>query len=385
MKIGLIVPGGVDRSGRIFVIPVLLALIERLASRHEVVVVSLDPNTEPSEYELLGARVVTLGSIKARNRLSWTAVTLGKLMSALRAAGGGFDLLHAFWVFPQGTLAVAAGGLLRRPVVVSIGGGELVWLPTVRYGGMRTLRSRITISATLRSASAVSAPSLYVMRPATRVRPDIQWLPTGVDTTIFRGSIKRTCGAPWRLVHVAGLNEVKNQETLLRAVRQVADVCPNIVLDCIGVDALNGRVQALARDLGIADRVRFHGVLPVDEIVPFYDKAHLFVQSSLHESMGAAVLEASAAGVPTVGTNVGIVAEMAPRAAFAVPVSDPGALAKGIVELLENSQRREALALAAQNFARTYSADWTVAQFDGLYRRLVHLPPSRRRPELTTI
>jgi glycosyltransferase involved in cell wall biosynthesis len=165
----------------------------------------------------------------------------------------------------------------------------------------------------------------------------------------------------------------------------VADVCPHIVLDCIGVDALNGRVQALARDLGIADIVRFHGVLSVDEIVPFYEKAHVFVQSSLHESMGAAVLEASAAGVPTVGTNVGIVAEMAPRAAVAVPVSDPDALAKGVVELLENSQRREAIALAAQDFARTYSADWTVAQFEALYRRLVRMPPSQRRPELTTI
>ena len=371
MKIGLIVPGGVDRSGRILVIPVLLALIERLASRHEVVVVSLDPNALPSEYELLGARVVNLGLIKARTRLSWAAVTLRKLMSALRAAGSGFDLLHAFWVFPQGSLAVAAGSLLRMPVVVSIGGGELVWLPTIRYGGMRTLRSRITMSATLRTATAVSAPSTHVVRSATRIRPDIQWLPTGVDTTIFRGSVKRTCGEPWRLVHVAGLNEVKNQETLLRAVRQVADVCPHIMLDCIGVDALNGRVQELARNLGIADRVRFHGVLTIDEIVPFYHKAHLFVQSSLHESMGAAVLEASAAGVPTIGTNVGIVAEMAPRAAVAVPVSDPGALAKGIVELLENSGRREALALAAQDFARTYSADWTAAQFEALYRRVL--------------
>jgi glycosyltransferase involved in cell wall biosynthesis len=371
MKIGLIVPGGVDRSGRILVIPVLLALIERLASRHEVVVVSLDPNALPSEYELLGARVVNLGLIKARTRLSWAAVTLRKLMSALRAAGSGFDLLHAFWVFPQGSLAVAAGSLLRMPVVVSIGGGELVWLPTIRYGGMRTLRSRITMSATLRTASAVSAPSTYVLRSATGIRPDIQWLPTGVDTTIFRGSVKRSCGEPWRLVHVAGLNEVKNQETLLRAAQQVADVCPHTVLDCIGVDALNGRVQELARNLGIADRVRFHGVLTIDEIVPFYHKAHLFVQSSLHESMGAAVLEASAAGVPTVGTNVGIVAEMAPRAAVAVPVSDSGALAKNIVELLENSRRREALALAAQDFARTYSADWTAAQFEQLYRRVV--------------
>jgi glycosyltransferase involved in cell wall biosynthesis len=374
VKIGLIVPGGVDRSGRVLVIPVLLALIERLARNHNVVVVSLDPNTKPSEYELHGARVVNLGLTKARTHLSWAAVTLGKLMSALRAAGGGFDLLHAFWTFPQGTIGVAAGFLLRIPVVVSIGGGELVWLPTIHYGGMRTLRSRITMSATLRMASAVSGPSTYVMRDATKIRPDIRCIPTGVDTAIFQGSIKRPCGPPWRLLQVAGLNKVKDQETLMRAVQQVATVCPDITLDCIGVDVLKGRVQTLARDLGIADIVRFHGVLAVDEIAPFYYRAHLFVQSSLHESMGAAVLEASAAGVPIVGTNVGIVAEMAPQAAVAVPVSDPGALAKGILELLSDFRRRESLALAAQNFARIHNADWTVAQFEAMYRRLIPQP-----------
>jgi glycosyltransferase involved in cell wall biosynthesis len=374
MKIGLIVPGGVDRSGRVLVIPVLLALIERLATHHEVVVISLDPKAEPSEYELLGARVVNLGLMKARNRLSWAAFALAKLMSALRAAGGGFDLLHAFWVYPQGTVAVAASTLLRIPVVVSIGGGELVWLPSIRYGGVRTWRSRMTMSTTLRMASAVSGPSIYAMRDATRIRPDVQWIPTGVDTTIFQGSIKRTCGPPWRLLQVAGLNKVKDQETLLRAVQQVASVYPDITLDCIGVDVMNGRVQTLARDLGIADLVRFHGVLTADEILPFYQRAHLFVQSSLYESMGAAVLEASAAGVPTVGTNVGIVAEMAPHAAVAVTVGDLSALAKGILELLSDFRRREALALAAQDFARTYSADWTVGQFEAMYRRLVPQP-----------
>ena len=371
MKIGLIVPGGVDRSGRILVIPVLLALIERLAKRHEVVVVSLDPNAEPSEYELLGARVVSVGPTKARTHLFRAAVTLGKLMSALRAAGGRFDVLHAFWVFPQGTMAVAAGLLLRKPVVVSIGGGELVWLPSIRYGGMKSFRSRTAISATLRAANVVSAPSMYVVRSAANIRPDVRWLPTGVDTIIFRGSIKRTRSAPWRLVQVAGLNEVKDQKTLLKAVQRVAKVFPQITLDCIGVDTMNGRVQAIAHELGIADIIRFHGALTVDEIIPFYQDAHLFVQSSLHESMGAAVLEASAAGVPTVGTNVGIVAEMAPRSALAVPVNDSEALASGIVELLNNSVRREALALAAQDFARTYSADWTVAQFEEIYRNIV--------------
>jgi len=370
MKIGLIVPGGVDRSGRILVIPVLLALIERLARNHKVVVVSLDPKAEPSEYDLLGARVVTLGPTKAFNQPLWAAITLRKLMSALRAAGG-FDLLHAFWTFPQGTMAVTAGKLLRSPVVVSIGGGELVWLPTIQYGGMKSFRSRLTMSATLRIAQAVSGPSTYVVRNAAKTRHDIQWIPTGVDTTIFRGSTERSSGPPWHLLQVAGLNQVKDQETLLNAVRQVAHVCPHIVVDCIGVDALHGRVQALARNLGIAKIVRFHGVLTVDEIVPFYRNAHLFLQSSLHESMGAAVLEAASSGVPTVGTDVGIVAEMAPRAAVAVPVGDAGALANGILELLQDSRRRASLAFAAQNFARTYDANWTAAQFEAMYRRLV--------------
>ena len=372
MKIGLIVPGGVDRSGRILVIPVLLALIERLAKRHEVVVVSLDPNAEPSEYELLGARVVSVGPTKARTHLFRAAVTLGKLMSALRAAGGRFDTTSCllgvssgnYWrLQPALLLTEASRRQYRR--------GRVGLAPDIRYGGMKSFRSRTAISATLRAANVVSAPSMYVVRSAANIRPDVRWLPTGVDTIIFRGSIKRTRSAPWRLVQVAGLNEVKDQKTLLKAVQRVAKVFPQITLDCIGVDTMNGRVQAIAHELGIADIIRFHGALTVDEIIPFYQDAHLFVQSSLHESMGAAVLEASAAGVPTVGTNVGIVAEMAPRSALAVPVNDSEALASGIVELLNNSVRREALALAAQDFARTYSADWTVAQFEEIYRNIV--------------
>jgi glycosyltransferase involved in cell wall biosynthesis len=87
--------------------------------------------------------------------------------------------------------------------------------------------------------------------------------------------------------------------------------------------------------------------------------------------MGAAVMEAAAAGVPTVGTDVGIVAEMAPRAAHAVPLRDPQALAKGIVELLDCPERRESLARAAQDFAQTYNADWTCTQFEALYKQVV--------------
>jgi len=86
--------------------------------------------------------------------------------------------------------------------------------------------------------------------------------------------------------------------------------------------------------------------------------------------MAAVVLEAAAAGVPTVGTAVGLIAEMAPEAALAVPVRDPPALADGIVSLLESDDRRYRMGRAAQRFARAYDADWTAAQFEAVYSRL---------------
>lgn len=73
MRIGLIVPGGVDRSARVRVIPVLLALIERLARRHQVLVVAINQEPEACEYDLLGAHVVNLGAPLGH----WT-ISLGK-------------------------------------------------------------------------------------------------------------------------------------------------------------------------------------------------------------------------------------------------------------------------------------------------------------------
>jgi glycosyltransferase involved in cell wall biosynthesis len=87
--------------------------------------------------------------------------------------------------------------------------------------------------------------------------------------------------------------------------------------------------------------------------------------------MGAAVLEAAASGLPTVGTNLGVLAEMAPQAGVAVPVKDPAALANGIVHLLNHPDRRQSLAREAQTFAETYDADWTATQFENIYQHAI--------------
>lgn len=370
MRIGLFVPGGVDRSARVRVVPVLLALIERLARSHEVLVIAINQEPEPSAYSLFGARVVNLGEMPGITRAGRLARRLKRALSAMRSAGGKFDVLHAFWANGPGTLAVTVGTLLRVPVVVSIGGGELVWLPEINYGGQGRWLDRVRLSSVLRRASAVSACSQYTLGPLAKRRPDALWLPWSVDTKLFEADVKRP-PPPWHLLHVADLNAVKDHATMLQAIRLVMKSHPQTEVDCIGVDTLGGRVQAMAQDLGLAGVVRFHGFLPLDEVVRFYRRAHLCVQSSLHENTPATLLEAATAGVPTVGTAVGLIPEMSPQAALSVPVRQPDALAQAIVEVLNDTDRRSSLAHAAQNFARTYNADWTSKQFEAVYRRII--------------
>lgn len=370
MRIALIVPGvgGVQRAGHERVIPVIQALIERLARRHDVLVVALDEECE-TRYTLLGATVVTLGRLRGPTVAGRWLDGLWRLITVLRRERSRLDVLHAFWAGTSASWAVVAGRILRVAVMVSIGGGELVWLPDIAYGGQGGVLRRTKFPLIVRMADAVSAGSQYSLEPLARIRKDALWLPWGVDWRMFDGPAERTPGPPWRLLHVASLTRVKDQGTLLRAIRLVRNQVP-VELDCIGEDTLGGSVHRLAVDLDLASSVKFHGFKPIDEVAPFYHRAHLYVHSSVFESMAAVVLEAAAAGLPTVGTAVGLVAEMAPEAALAVPVRNPEALARGILDLLVNEQKRSALGRAAQHFARKYDADWTAGQCEAIYAAL---------------
>lgn len=369
MRVALVVPGGVDRSGRERVIPALLWLIERLARRHELLVVALEQEAEPVRYPLLGAQVVNLGRVDIRLPGARLGGRFRRLLAALDQAVP-FDLIHGLWAGQAGLLAGLAGCWRRVPVVVSLGGGELARLPEIGYGGSLEWRGRARIALALHLAGTLTAGSRFALAPLASRYPEAQWVPLGVDAALFDAPVERLPGPPWRLLHVASLNRVKDPETLLRALRRVADRQPGVELDWVGADTLGGEVQRRAEALGLGDNVRFYGFRPVDEIVPLYRRAHLYVQSSRHESQGVAVCEAAAAGVPTVGTAVGLVAELVPDAALAAPVGDPEALAEGILALLADPPRRERLGHAAQAWACAHDADWTVAQFETIYREL---------------
>ncbi len=363
MKLALVVPGGVDRSGKRNVIPCLLWLIERLvAAGDEVHVFALDQEPEPGDWTLLGARVRNAGRRPRRLR------ALADLFAEHRRER--FDLVHAFWAAGPGAVAAAFGRLTRTPMVLTLPGGDLSALEDIGYGAQLTPGGRFWTRIALNGARRVIVQSDWMADLARGFGVEAVRIPFGValDRWPPAPPRRRAEGAPLRLAHVANLNRVKDQATLLQAMRSLRERGVDFRLDVVGLDTLGGAIQQGCAALELADVVTFHGFLPHAATRPLVEAADLMVVSSRHEAGPLVALEAAVAGVPTVGTQVGHVADWAPEAAIATPIGDPQALAEAIARLAGDEPERLRLAQAAQRLALAEDADVTTARMRDLYR-----------------
>jgi glycosyltransferase involved in cell wall biosynthesis len=367
MKLALVVPGGVDRSGERRVIPAVLALMERLAALHELHVFALRQEERPGTWELRGARVHNIGG-------SWTRLRAVRAILAEHRVAR-FDIVQSVFSGACGLVAVSAARLLRLPSVVHVAGGEPVNMPDICFGGRVTWRGRCQEAVAMTAATAITAASEPELALLADLGVAARRVPLGVDHVRdwpAREPVARRAGQPARLIHVANINRVKDQPTLLRALARLAPSHPGLQLDLVGEDTLGGEMQRLARALDLGERIRFHGFLTQRQLHPLMQQAHVAVISSRHEAGPLVLLEAGAVGVPTVGTAVGHVFEWATDAAIAVPVGDSAALAAALHQVLSDEPLRLRLARAAWLRALREDADYTAACFERLYSELRH-------------
>ena len=364
MRIALVVPGGVDRSLEYRIIPALLALISRLAINNDVHVFALYQESKAAEWKAMGAHIRNIGP----RQTVWRAVRA--ICAEHRTTP--FNVVHAIWSGWPGLIAVASGKILGIPCLVHIAGGELVSMPEIAYGGRLKWYGRLREAYNLRAATAVTAASTPVIKMLAELGVAAQRIPLGVDLTAWppRDPVQRDQGRPARLIHVASLNLVKDQATLLRALASLMRSGVNFEMKVVGEDTLHGEMQTMALELGLSERVRFLGFLPQRQLRSLVEAADLMVLSSRHEAGPLAMLEAAVAGVPTVGTAVGHIHEWSPAAAASVPVGDWVHLAKTIGQLLEDEDLRLRIAREALQRAVREDADYTADCFQALYSRL---------------
>jgi len=163
----------------------------------------------------------------------------------------------------------------------------------------------------------------------------VHHLPNGVDLARFRPSPPPLLDVV--VGTVGGLRGEKDHDTLLRAFAKCRRAARLLL---VGGGPLEADLRRTADELGIADRVEFAG--EVADTAPLYARMSLFVLSSRTEQMPIALLEAMAAGLPVVATDVGDVRAVLPIDAsdLVVPARDPDALAAALDRAIGDADLR---------------------------------------------
>lgn len=278
------------------------------------------------------------------------------------------DELDVVWVLgpnpPQALLFAVLGVLRRRHVVLGVRQNlpELIrhrrperrMVLAAAYaleGAFRLLARRLPV--------VVVGPDLaHRYRRSRRVLNIYVSLLRKVDL-LERGEDRRAYGGEeLMMLSVGRLDPEKNPllmaDILARALRHE----PRWRLHVCGDGPLGAALAQRARELGIADRVIQHGYVPVDgDLWSFYRSAHVLLHVSMTEGVPQVILEAFAARLPVVATDVGGVADLVDGRGLVCPPGDPVAAAAAVVRLAHDPQLRARCVEAAQLAAADHTLD----------------------------
>jgi glycosyltransferase involved in cell wall biosynthesis len=176
--------------------------------------------------------------------------------------------------------------------------------------------------------------------------------------------------SPPIVMYLGRISHKKRIDVLIAAFARIAPLHPDAALVIIGPDdeGLTPQLHRAATQLGILSRTTFIGHLAGHEKLAALAAATVWVLPSATENFGVAAVEALAAGVPVImSPGVNISAELGELGACIICEPEPDALATEISALLENPDRRSALATAGRRAVRRFSPEIVAAQMTSLY------------------
>jgi glycosyltransferase involved in cell wall biosynthesis len=282
-------------------------------------------------------------------------------------AAGGFrpDIIHAH-IYHAGFPAVFVGKVHHTPVIVT---EQFTAFPRRLLRRESIRRARIAFQwahmVTPVSESLKRAIESYGIKARFRVVPNV------VDTRVFSPSLApRPNCLPKRLLVVALLSSshVKGVPYLLRALAQLQEQRNDWHLDVVGDGPARGEYLRLTDELGLGNKVSFHGLKPKREVAEFMRQADVFVVPSLFETFSAAAAEALASGTPVLTTRCGGPEEfVCDGVGVVVPPADERALCEGLDYILGHLNRFKSAEISRHAHER-FSPERVGETLDAIYR-----------------
>jgi len=324
----------------------------------------------PEEFLRLGAQVVDFSDGQNRSEYLPGRVREYVLTNGIR-------IVHTH--SPRTRLA-AALALVAAPQTVHLATEHLLYAPgDRRWGLVYTLLDRLTLY-----------PADHVVAVSQRMGRQLVALPglstrrvtaiqNAIDCAFYFAPEQRTpCRSEFgltpesRLIGYAGrIDRVKRLNLLLEGFSQVLAHHPQSRLVLIGEGDQRPELEALAAQFDISHAVIWTGFR--QDMPRLLAAMDVYVQPSVNEGLSVSVLEAMAAGKPVIATDVGGAQEVLThqRTGILIPPESSSAIAAAIIDLLDQPEKRAALAQAArEHVVQEFGVQRMVEGYRGVYEVL---------------
>lgn len=335
-------------------------LVER-GQRVDVVTERRDPSW-PLREQLGGVGVRRIRCVYRRGLHSLSSVLSLGVFLLLHTRR--YDVLHVHQYGAWAAVAVAAGKLLRRPVVLKITNtgdrGIDAELPHSLLGRAsralhRHVDACVTTSERARDeAAAFGIPSARIHRIPNPLPTDHFAPPAAEVRTRLRAEVG--CEGCFVALSVSRLRHEKNHRMLIEAWTALAKGRDDVRLVILGEGEMRESIEAQVAASPAASTIRLLG--EVVDPLPWYQRADVFVLASNHEGLSNSLMEAMSCGLPVVSTRVSGSEDVFAEAKVGqlVEVGDGAAFTRALASLEADAEQRRSAGQAARAYAEGHYA-----------------------------
>ncbi len=292
------------------------------------------------------------------------AAAMAPVLRRIIAAGFDFDVLDAYYLYPDGVAATRLARSLGRPAVITALGSDVNRIPRHALPRRMILRAAADAAGLTTVSAALKERLVALGADGARIRV----VEHGVDREIFRPpadrhALRRELGLSRpTLLSVGNLVPLKGHDIAIGSL----PLMPDAELLVAGDGPERAALQALAERLGVSARVRFLGLVAHEALPRYYGAADALVLASSQEGMANVLIESLACGTPVLATAVGGTPEVvcAPAAGRLLEERSPEALARAARALFADpADRTDTLACADRfRWARTAAEHMAVVR-----------------------
>ncbi len=225
---------------------------------------------------------------------------------------------------------------------------------------------------TMRMFDVIIVPSEFLVGVFSKYGLSAEAIPNFVNTEDFHFSERKTL----RPIFLSNRNFefYYNVSVILRAFAEIQSAIPEAELIIAGYGSEENTLKKLAGDLHLKN-VEFVGKVSQKEMSKLYDRADIYLNSSIIDNMPLSIAEAFSCGLPVVSTNPGGIPFMVRHGetGLLVEINDHSALASEAIKLLDDGELAQRIIKNARNEALRFSFETIKTSWTASYRKLVVL------------